>query len=174
MSKIKQCHFTQSVLVPFYRGAVVFMQVNLQLPNLNVLVPFYRGAVVFNYQQTILMIWLLSQFSSPFIEERLYLGTRAKGFVLTLEFSSPFIEERLYLDMKNMMVQQIQLVLVPFYRGAVVFNCKKNINANLIICSRPLLSRSGCIYNTKKLEIALDLVLVPFYRGAVVFLRLII
>ena len=40
-------------------------------------------------------------------------------------------------------------------------------------CSRPLLSRSGCIsYSYEALEVFLKNVLVPFYRGAVVFKEL--
>ena len=39
-----------------------------------------------------------SWFSSPFIEERLYLIEQGKPmFTINKEFSSPFIEERLYL-----------------------------------------------------------------------------
>ena len=40
------------VLVPFYRGAVVFAQVcSINAFNLFVLVPFYRGAVVFIFMK---------------------------------------------------------------------------------------------------------------------------
>ena len=39
----------------------------------------------------------LELFSSPFIEERLYLETETFTKTKVLEFSSPFIEERLYL-----------------------------------------------------------------------------
>ena len=35
--------------------------------------------------------------------------------------------------------------------------------------SRPLLSRSGCIYKNELYKILENMVLVPFYRGAVVF-----
>ena len=84
----------------------------------NVLVPFYRGAVVFlkNMMLTLLVIIV---FSSPFIEERLYLR----------------------LQLKHLMKS---LVLVPFYRGAVVFKAQLNAIYNWF-SSRPLLSRSGCI-----------------------------
>ena len=37
-----------------------------------------------------------SKFSSPFIEERLYLENLVNEVQKVLEFSSPFIEERLY------------------------------------------------------------------------------
>ena len=39
-----------------------------------------------------------SKFSSPFIEERLYLENLVNEVQKVLEFSSPFIEERLYLE----------------------------------------------------------------------------
>ena len=38
------------------------------------------------------------------------------------EFSSPFIEERLYFKFKTIKSAGDPDVLVPFYRGAVVFN----------------------------------------------------
>ena len=59
-------------------------------------------------------------------------------------FSSPFIEERLYLCLFMPFNWPTRNVLVPFYRGAVVFKCQ-NVKINLVYCSRPLLSRSGCI-----------------------------
>ena len=37
------------------------------------------------------------------------------------------------------------MVLVPFYRGAVVFTANKLLDAISTESSRPLLSRSGCI-----------------------------
>ena len=85
-------------------------------------------------------------------------------------FSSPFIEERLYLR-NNMTNEKIEkIVLVPFYRGAVVFT-SWSYWANDNTSSRPLLSRSGCIYNNfSALENYFSDVLVPFYRGAVVFI----
>ena len=36
-------------------------------------------------------------------------------------------------------------VLVPFYRGAVVFFSRSEIIQEIKLSSRPLLSRSGCI-----------------------------
>ena len=64
-----------------------------------VLVPFYRGAVVFEMK---LLYQSIKEdgFSSPFIEERLYFMNLKKQLVVTVEFSSPFIEERLYLLIK--------------------------------------------------------------------------
>ena len=108
------------VLVSFYRGAVVFhTSTNYQAQKQLVLVPFYRGAVVFLTESEIKAID--ERFSSPFIEERLYLmmiiiteshsinGSRPllsrSGCIFyqdytgktSVRFSSPFIEERLYL-----------------------------------------------------------------------------
>ena len=84
-------------------------------------------------------------FSSPFIEERLYLMKSQKNITIAMssrpllsrsgcisietietieqldEFSSPFIEERLYLMLKENNESLRSVVLVPFYRGAVVF-----------------------------------------------------
>ena len=111
---------------------------------MKVLVPFYRGAVVFSrlYHRK----EKYGMFSSPFIEERLYLtrysiliiisyGSRPllsrsgcisklTGVTITAldKFSSPFIEERLYLKAYNKTKPAVKMVLVPFYRGAVVFN----------------------------------------------------
>ena len=65
---------------------------------------------------------LIKLFSSPFIEERLYLSCKNKYKKERRTFSSPFIEERLYFIMKMEEIEQIE-------------------------SSRPLLSRSGCIYN---------------------------
>ena len=84
------------------------------------------------------------QFSSPFIEERLYFISVAAGVAVGIGFSSPFIEERLYFET---LVDKIynQYVLVPFYRGAVVFKMTEFDNVREALGSRPLLSRSGCI-----------------------------
>ena len=90
-----------------------------------VLVPFYRGAVVFNAKYCSMC------------------GNKL--------FSSPFIEERLYL-MKVLILYHLKIcVLVPFYRGAVVFH--KYFERYLKdTSSRPLLSRSGCIFFDKDLN----------------------
>ena len=108
-----------------------------------VLVPFYRGAVVFKQKeesQWKTQLW----FSSPFIEERLYLNKKKEKLLWQKLFSSPFIEERLYFVLQFCLRFRHQCVLVPFYRGAVVFKCQP---ANILATrsSRPLLSRSGCI-----------------------------
>ena len=109
-----------------------------------VLVPFYRGAVVF--KKIMKGRTMYTMFSSPFIEERLYFVSYSKErYPNTTLFSSPFIEERLYLILLKNTLQKkkrsrpllsrsgciygldIRLdmngytVLVPFYRGAVVF-----------------------------------------------------
>ena len=110
-----------------------------------------------------------TMFSSPFIEERLYFNMERALTTKDKElFSSPFIEERLYFSMVNISNTR-KTVLVPFYRGAVVFFL--SFTPTIVErSSRPLLSRSGCILmelhnkNLPKLG-----VLVPFYRGAVVF-----
>ena len=67
------------------------------------------------------------------------------------------------------MQSTIGLVLVPFYRGAVVFKEEATKAYRDTKCSRPLLSRSGCIYTGKTSISKKVIVLVPFYRGAVVF-----
>ena len=109
-------------------------------------------------------------FSSPFIEERLYLEIEIKEATKIIKFSSPFIEERLYLKEDENGYQNYRssrpllsrsgcisirdydynntgvFVLVPFYRGAVVFTETLKINIETKESSRPLLSRSGCIY----------------------------
>ena len=63
--------YGDAVLVPFYRGAVVFWEWAIQNRRYFVLVPFYRGAVVFISRD--LVVVETTKFSSPFIEERLYL-----------------------------------------------------------------------------------------------------
>ena len=88
----------------------------------------------------------VSGFSSPFIEERLYFIM--KLYIATYddyEFSSPFIEERLYLHLSSNTKQKEKTVLVPFYRGAVVFVQPQVKSFGVTSSSRPLLSRSGCI-----------------------------
>ena len=71
------------VLVPFYRGAVVFRaDKSIDFSIERVLVPFYRGAVVFtckikNKKKE------EKTFSSPFIEERLYLENFKNVFVVS-------------------------------------------------------------------------------------------
>ena len=64
-----------AVFVPFYRGAVVFEYKKIRDEIKSVFVPFYRGAVVFNYGIAFYECGY-NGFSSPFIEERLYLKKR--------------------------------------------------------------------------------------------------
>ena len=86
--------------------------------KVGVLVPFYRGAVVFLKTEEEVNEWL--EFSSPFIEERLYLPESDGTYIFPKQFSSPFIEERLYFLLED-------------------------DEDNIFFGSRPLLSRSGCI-----------------------------
>ena len=95
---------------------VLIMSIN---ENYNVLVPFYRGAVVF-YETKKHCKQSKTRFSSPFIEERLYLGVMEFTENTVVRFSSPFIEERLYFSPISTLFC-FRIVLVPFYRGAVVF-----------------------------------------------------
>ena len=48
------------------------------------------------------------------------------------EFSSPFIEERLYLNLVCLQISVRNNVLVPFYRGAVVFRFTKSELAKIM------------------------------------------
>ena len=64
----------------------------------------------------------IRKFSSPFIEERLYLERIKQEINPGNLFSSPFIEERLYLETTKVHDIYSKFVLVPFYRGAVVFS----------------------------------------------------
>ena len=135
-----------------------------------VLVPFYRGAVVFT---PVIEYKAKGENSSrPLLSRSGCISTVAEDINNNLiAFSSPFIEERLYLENKVFLIKKIEKVLVPFYRGAVVFNATM-VSPLQTQCSRPLLSRSGCIWNNSIIWLFQNLtVLVPFYRGAVVFLR---
>ena len=96
------------------------MNVTINLNCESVLVPFYRGAVVFVSFQ-VAMNQFGCMFSSPFIEERLYFSLTHLFVEAHKKFSSPFIEERLYFDGRLCCIINNKKVLVPFYRGAVVF-----------------------------------------------------
>ena len=76
----------------------------------------------------------------------MYLETTQKSIQAQDTFSSPFIEERLYLLSTQNLIK-ITTVLVPFYRGAVVFRLQEEHKRHTA-SSRPLLSRSGCIFKT--------------------------
>ena len=100
-------------------------------------------------------------------------GCISEGFAnkagLTEKFSSPFIEERLYFLRNFRKNDRTIRVLVPFYRGAVIFPNTELRESARSTCSRPLLSRSGCIFLKYEKDSTGIPVLVPFYRGAVVF-----
>ena len=132
-----------------------------------VLVPFYRGAVVF--RTGLVKVSKRYLFSSPFIEERLYFMVRRKTSLPKLgsrpllsrsgcisgvtrkavfnntRFSSPFIEERLYLKRQlTINFQTSSKFSSPFIEERLYFRQTK-LFRRFRICSRPLLSRSGCI-----------------------------
>ena len=110
-------------------------------------------------------------FSSPFIEERLYLNLlhieQSKTIIL---FSSPFIEERLYFGNAYSTVQPIFSSRPLLSRSGCIYYYDLELST-LKGRSRPLLSRSGCISTHKWTVWNKQGVLVPFYRGAVVFSR---
>ena len=79
---------------PFIEERLYFQTRNYEnQQGQRVLVPFYRGAVVFFLSMK--KIVRESLFSSPFIEERLYFRKENDSIPFG-QFSSPFIEERLY------------------------------------------------------------------------------
>ena len=86
------------------------------------------------------------------------------------EFSSPFIEERLYLNLVCLQISVRNNVLVPFYRGAVVFFAEFRMNYILEQFSSPFIEERLYFDCKKEMERQHDKVLVPFYRGAVVFI----
>ena len=161
--------------------------------TVSVLVPFYRGAVVFEWINP--LIELVPVFSSPFIEERLYLSYDDVYLIEITRFSSPFIEERLYFMTKFEPSAHAKLVLVPFYRGAVVFEeLRQTSRRHLSTFSSPfieerlylnkfstckVLNRFSSPFIEERLYLVeiieeveeVTIVLVPFYRGAVVFRR---
>ena len=118
-----------------------------------VLVPFYRGAVVFIWYQN---LDVLIKSSRPLLSRSGCILKRLLNRLLILKlFSSPFIEERLYFCWFSIISSYLWIVLVPFYRGAVVFTMKYSILIIISLGSRPLLSRSGCISRlsqNKKIE----------------------
>ena len=88
------------VLVPFYRGAVVFSAIEFMDKLLEVvLVPFYRGAVVFRLQEEHKRHTASSR---PLLSRSGCIFKTAEEVNEWLEkFSSPFIEERLYFSRKK-------------------------------------------------------------------------
>ena len=83
-------------------------------------------------------------------------------------FSSPFIEERLYLNYIFLLKCVGCSVLVPFYRGAVVFYDELMIELEECCVLVPFY-RGAVVFKVNLKLIKKVLVLVPFYRGAVVF-----
>ena len=59
------------------------------------------------------------------------------------------------------MIQNLN-VLVPFYRGAVVFKNVSEHNYQNIHSSRPLLSRSGCIFEVVEVVEVVEAFSSPF------------
>ena len=83
-------------------------------------------------------------FSSPFIEERLYLNYIFLLKCIGCSFSSPFIEERLYLSLLEDYFNDDDSSRPLLSRSGCI--CRKKVNYETKEhCSRPLLSRSGCI-----------------------------
>ena len=108
-------------------------------------------------------------FSSPFIEERLYLDISQPTILLSLLSSRPLLSRSGCISIKSEINYNHKKVLVPFYRGAVVFHNPFYPCLSCGFRSRPLLSRGGCIYKGYITRVKNIVVLVPFYRGAVVF-----
>ena len=108
------------VLVPFYRGAVVFKKkIYQKVKCKSVLVPFYRGAVVF-YDHAVVSGEAKISFSSPFIEERLYFE-KTDTNLPPVAVLVPFYRGAVVFGKYYEHIFKSYFVLVPFYRGAVVF-----------------------------------------------------
>ena len=93
-------------------------------------------------------------FSSPFIEERLYFYEEFCLYEIRNLFSSPFIEERLYLDKLEKFMSESEWFSSPFIEERLYLMLEKFILMNRVLSSRPLLSRSGCIWTimTEQIE----------------------
>ena len=122
------------------------------LSTRDVLVPFYRGAVVFTL--TIYITICKGMFSSPFIEERLYLLMFGIVSLQQWLFSSPFIEERLYLTTVAEDINENLLFSSPFIEERLYLHKNRILEQEKMKSSRPLLSRSGCIYDENNHGIA--------------------
>ena len=85
-------------------------------------------------------------FSSPFIEERLYLLPSINVGIQEGNVLVPFYRGAVVFKKEDNNMKTTS-VLVPFYRGAVVFKINKE-DILVLTSSRPLLSRSGCIFHT--------------------------
>ena len=161
------------VLVPFYRGAVVFSYVRyiggsnpcsrpllsrsgcISYQNYNdgnlrkkFSSPFIEERL---YLRGVDMIpkFRAFEFSSPFIEERLYLDEKHDKDSVIYKFSSPFIEERLYLLKNNIITKKKFSVLVPFYRGAVVFTVLSESRVSTSGFSSPFIEERLYFFNSK-------------------------
>ena len=108
------------VLVPFYRGAVVFISrlKNNKFQKKGSRPLLSRSGCI--YLERSNMNELQNLFSSPFIEERLYLRNFRK-YVSTIRCSRPLLSRSGCISSTFLIVASILSVLVPFYRGAVVF-----------------------------------------------------
>ena len=123
-------NWCNEVLVPFYRGAVVFLiTVKHYRLNHQVLVPFYRGAVVFEKCGN--GICGIEMFSSPFIEERLYLNMKVYHVETQEEFSSPFIEERLYFQFVILFFLLSKQFSSPFIEERLYLNYGSRVFINV-------------------------------------------
>ena len=105
------------------RSGCIYENLSYRNKRRLVLVPFYRGAVVFK-------LWNLS-------------------YLQTMEFSSPFIEERLYLLKNNISTKKKFSVLVPFYRGAVVFTVLSESRVSTSGFSSPFIEERLYFFNSK-------------------------
>ena len=92
---------------------------------------------------------MCGKFSSPFIEERLYLDEKHDKDSVIYKFSSPFIEERLYLLKNNISTKKKFSVLVPFYRGAVVFTVLSESRVSTSGFSSPFIEERLYFFNSK-------------------------
>ena len=82
---------------------------------------------------------MVGRFSSrPLLSRSGCISYEALEVFLKNKFSSPFIEERLYLSY-NGNISNKQSVLVPFYRGAVVFTKENIMTTKLEMFSSPFI-----------------------------------
>ena len=130
------------VLVPFYRGAVVFRNNTKIYPSTRyVLVPFYRGAVVFiEYTK----LGKNNYSSRPLLSRSGCISIDEDEWYESPRGSRPLLSRSGCISYLINKTSQQKIVLVPFYRGAVVFQIR-NCTSSIRCRSRPLLSRSGCI-----------------------------
>ena len=129
--------------------------------------PFIEERLYLKREQ--IRIYNRIKFSSPFIEERLYLIAFYEcGYNGKAQFSSPFIEERLYFKKDTELMLDLESSRPLLSRSGCI-SYVNELSSTEATSSRPLLSRSGCIFNGIRNKSNWRAVLVPFYRGAVVF-----